>query len=278
MKLALKITGIFLIVTLLTSCVVATENKDLPTKKEITDFITEIPVSDDYINTVFDAVKNKQPTWNCDTWVDKKTDNQILSLYYVNPYSAEGYGSIYFNEFGKEISKQGIDLKLVNHYVGKAVSEENTDNTLQTADETLQTTETTGHMVDETGQTSDETDQTSESEEKLAEYEGKLAEYEDKLANLEEETKKVRYEGQSDKYEFSTASNESQSAEDMAKTVDDAAHIVENAAKTVETVAKKVEEEEETKQDKEIRNGILITVVGGIILSVIVSLIKLFFK
>ena len=124
MKLPLKITGVFLIFALLTSCVAATENKDLPTKEEITDFIAGIPVSDNYIITVFDTVKDKQPTWNCDTWKDKN-GNQMLSLYYVNPDSSKGYGSIYFNELGEEISKCGVEAKLVNHYVGEAVSEEN---------------------------------------------------------------------------------------------------------------------------------------------------------
>lgn len=126
MKLTLKITGVFLVFALLTSCVTATENKDLPTKEEITDFIAGIPVSNKYINTVFDAVKDNQPTWNCDTWVDKN-GNQILSLYYVDPDSTKGYGSIYFNELGKEISMHGVEVELVNHYVGKSVSEETTD-------------------------------------------------------------------------------------------------------------------------------------------------------
>lgn len=123
MKLPLKMTGVFLIFALLTSCVAATGNKDLPTKEEITDFIAGIPVSDNYIATVFDAVKDKQPAWNCDTWVDKN-GNKILSLYYVDPDSAKGYSSIYFNELGKKISMSGVEVVLVNSYVGKAVSEE----------------------------------------------------------------------------------------------------------------------------------------------------------
>jgi len=123
MKLSLKTTCVLLIFALLASCVAATENKDIPTKEEITDFIAGIPVSDNYIITVFDAVKDKHPAWKCDTWVDKN-DNQILSLYYVDPDSAKGYGSIYFNKLGKEISVLGVDVVLVNSYVGEAVSEE----------------------------------------------------------------------------------------------------------------------------------------------------------
>ncbi len=123
MKMSLRIIGVFLIFTLLISCVTATENKDLPTKEEINYFIAGIPVSDNYVITVFNTVKDKQPAWNCDTWVDQD-GNQILSLYYVDPGSTKGYGSIYFNEFGKEISMLGVKAKLVNHYVGKATSEE----------------------------------------------------------------------------------------------------------------------------------------------------------
>lgn len=134
MKLPLKIIGVFLIFALLTSCVAATENKDLPTKEEITDFIAGIPVSDNYIITVFDTVKDKQPTWNCDTWKDKN-GNQMLSLYYVDPDSSKGYGSIYFNELGEEISKCGIEATLVNHYVGEAVSEESKEDVKGTEDE-----------------------------------------------------------------------------------------------------------------------------------------------
>ena len=58
MKLSLKTTCVLLIFALLASCVAATENKDIPTKEEITDFIAGIPVSDNYIITVFDAVKD----------------------------------------------------------------------------------------------------------------------------------------------------------------------------------------------------------------------------
>lgn len=134
MKLPLKITGVFLIFALLTSCVAATEPKDLPTKEEITDFIASIPVSDNYINTVFDAVKDEQPTWNCDTWEDKN-GNQMLSLYYVDPDSSKGFDSIYFNELGEEISMRGVEVDLVNKYIGKAVSDESKEDVTETEDE-----------------------------------------------------------------------------------------------------------------------------------------------
>ena len=150
----MKIICVFLIFALLTSCVAATENKNLPTKKEITDFIASIPVSYNYINTVFDTVKDKQPTWNCDIWVDKN-GNQLLSLYYVDPGSAKGYGSVYFNELGKEISPGGVEIvpMPVKSYVGKTASVETIDNTVQIAGETVQTGHETTQIVDKTVQT-----------------------------------------------------------------------------------------------------------------------------
>ena len=231
MKMSLKIIGVFLIFTLLTSCVAATENKDFPTKEEITGFIAGIPVSDNYINTVVDAVKDKQPAWKCDIWVDKN-DNQMLSLYYVDPDSAKGYNSIYFNEFGKEISLCGVEVELVYQYKGKDVSEENTDNTVEIADETDQTDSETVETADETDQTdsetvetadetdqtdsetveaADETDQNAEYDERLAEYDERLAEYEKQLAEYERE-QSVKYDP-STKYKIHTVYEENQSAE-----------------------------------------------------------------
>ena len=154
MRLSIKITGLLLTFVLLTSCEAATENKDLPTKEEITDFIAGIPVTDNYINTVYDAVIDKHPTWNCDIWKDKN-GNQLLSLYYINPSSAKGYGSIYINEFGKEISTSGVEIVPVpvKSYVGKAVSEETANNNIQIADETVQTRHETAQTDDGNVQT-----------------------------------------------------------------------------------------------------------------------------
>jgi len=278
MELPLKITGVFLIFTLLISCVVATENKDLPTKKEITDFIAGIPVSDDYINTVFDTVIDKQPTWNCDKWVAKKNGNQILSLYYVDPDSAKGYGSIYFNELGEEISMRGVEVKLVEKHLGKIVSEENTPvktitgSTEEQSVEKNQTAEAA--QTAETDQSADENAQSVE-DERLSEYEERLSEYEEKLDKYEEEAKKVNYEGQSDKYEFPTSGNEFQSVDDMAKTVDEAANAVKDVAKTVETVSTKVEKEEETKWHKKIRDDFLVAVIGGVVVCYIAYMLGL---
>ncbi len=84
MRLSIKITGLLLTFVLLTSCEAATENKDLPTKEEITDFIAGIPVTDNYINTVYDAVIDKHPTWNCVNIVISYwyTSNKISYLFF----------------------------------------------------------------------------------------------------------------------------------------------------------------------------------------------------
>lgn len=49
-----------------------TQNKDLPTQGEINNFLVDIPVSENYISTVFETVKDQQPTWKCDIFVDEK--------------------------------------------------------------------------------------------------------------------------------------------------------------------------------------------------------------
>jgi len=241
MKLPLKITGVFLIFALLASCVAATENKDLPTKGEITDFIAGIPVSNNYINTVYDTVIDKHPAWNCDIWKDKN-GNQLLSLYYVDSDSAKGHGSIYFNELGKEISMRGVDVQLVESYVGKVVPEDITPASIQ-----KQSAEEVQSIGDE---------QLAEYEERLDEYEGRLDEYEGDQS--------VKYENQPVKYDPT-------SVEDVAKTVDDAAHTVENAAKTVEDVAQKVDNEEEAKWYKKISTDIF----AGIVVAFIVCILRL---
>ena len=277
MKMSLKIIGVFLIFTLLTSCVAATENKDLPTKEEITGFIAGIPVSDNYINTAVDAVKDKQPAWKCDIWVDKN-DNQMLSLYYVDPDSAKGYNSIYFNEFGKEISLCGVEVELVYQYKGKDVSEENTDNTVEIADETDQTDSETVETADETDQTdsetvetADETDQNAEYDERLAEYDERLAEYEKQLAEYERE-QSVKYDP-STKYKIHTVYEENQSAEyeELLAEYKELLDEYQEAQKV--GIVTPPNKPEKTKWYKEISDDFCVEIVGGVIASIIAGYI-----
>lgn len=227
MKLALKITGILLIFALLTACVAATENKNLPTKEEITDFIAGIPVSDNYIITVFDTVKDKQPTWNCDTWEDKN-GNQMLSLYYIDPDSVKGYDSIYFNEFGKKISMCGVEAKLVNHYVGEAVSEENTPvGTTRGSIKEQSVTDQTETVEEEADSVEQETESAEENpdsvdDKRLEDYEDRMDDYEDQLAEYKD--KLAEYESQSVKYNQPTAYKDAPAEEPEASSASVSLH------------------------------------------------------
>jgi len=218
-----------------------TENKDLPTKEEITDFVAGIPVSDNYIITVFNAVKEKKPAWNCDIWVDKN-GNQILSLYYVDSGSEKGYDSIYFNEFGNEISTSGLNVQIVESYVGKTVSEE------QPAEEENQPVEEDVRSIDE---------------ERLADYEKRLADYEERLADYEEK-QSIGYDQQT-KYEVQPVDGEDQSAEYEELLAEYKGLLAEYKEINEDGSVNPPTEPEETKRGIEIFDGILVTVVGGVI-------------
>ena len=124
MKLTLIITGVFLIFALLTSCEAATENKDMPIEKEVTDFIDnfEAPESGDFVNSAYDAFIKKYPAGHCDVW-----SNGMISFYYYNPDSSKEYGAIYLDSKGEKVkSGCGVGITNIKSYKGKYVSEENT--------------------------------------------------------------------------------------------------------------------------------------------------------
>jgi len=101
MKLTLKITCVFLIFALLTSCKAATENKDMPIEKEVTDFIDnfEAPESGDFINSAYDAFIREYPAGHCDIW-----PNSMISFYYYDPDSPKKYGAIYLDSNGEKVN------------------------------------------------------------------------------------------------------------------------------------------------------------------------------
>ena len=124
MKLPLRITGVFLIFALLTSCVAATENKDLPTKKEIIDFIDnfEAPESGDFTNSAYDAFIEEYPTGHCDVW-----SNGMISFYYYDPYSPKEYSAIYLDSNGEKVKPGcGGGITCIKSYKGENGSEKNT--------------------------------------------------------------------------------------------------------------------------------------------------------
>jgi uncharacterized Zn finger protein (UPF0148 family) len=103
-----------------------TANEDLPTQGEISNFIAGIPVSNNYISTVFETVKDQQPTWKCDIWEDQNGIGYI-SLYYTSD-SSRGYGSVYYNENGNIIGPScGVTYKLIDSYKGESVSNVETE-------------------------------------------------------------------------------------------------------------------------------------------------------
>jgi len=127
-KLTKTLLGLFCIALLTCSTVSAeTQNKDLPTQGEINNFLVDIPVSENYISTVFETVKDQQPTWKCDTWEDQNGVGYI-SLYYIAS-SSRGYGSVYYDENGNVIGPScGVTYKLIDSYKGETASKVETEN------------------------------------------------------------------------------------------------------------------------------------------------------
>jgi hypothetical protein len=96
-KLKIITIGIILILALFAGSAAAmTENKNLPTEQEIVDFVKSVNVSG--ADSLSQASVREHPTWKWDTW-DK---GEMISFYYTVD-SKKGYGSIYFDKYGKEI-------------------------------------------------------------------------------------------------------------------------------------------------------------------------------
>lgn len=127
MKTITAVITLCLFALLASTASAETENKDLPTQGEISDFIAGIPVSENYVSTVFETVKDQQPTWKCDTWEDQN-GIEYISLYYTSD-SSKGYGSVYYNENGNVVGPAcGLIFKLIDSYKGEYVSSENSEN------------------------------------------------------------------------------------------------------------------------------------------------------
>jgi hypothetical protein len=117
MRLLIKITCVlFLIFSLLTSCLAATENKDMPSEKEVNDFIDsfEAPKSGDFTNSAYDAFIEKYPAGHCDVW-----SNGMISFYYYDPDSPKEYGSIYLDSNGEKVKPGcGAGITWIKRYQG----------------------------------------------------------------------------------------------------------------------------------------------------------------
>jgi len=99
----------------------ATENKDLPTQTEITDYLSGLPTNN-FVSSASESSMNDNPSWKWDTWTDAN-ENNLFSFYY-SASTPKGYGSVYFDDSGNQLGKMcGMDATLVKSYTGEAVPE-----------------------------------------------------------------------------------------------------------------------------------------------------------
>jgi len=122
MKLRTIIGTLLLLALLTTATSAQTENKDLPTEQEITNYLSSFP-SSNFVESASEASMNDNPTWKWDTWTDAE-GNDYISFYYTSN-SAKGYGSLYYDDLGNEIGNTcGLTLTLEDSYKGEEVQEE----------------------------------------------------------------------------------------------------------------------------------------------------------
>lgn len=120
MKLV-KTLGILLCFALLASTAVATtENKEMPTEKEVNAFIDGFKASGDFANSAYDAFIEQYPAGHCDIW-----SNGMISFYYYAPDSPKEYGSIYLDSTGEKV-KPGCNAGAtpVKSYTGEPEEKE----------------------------------------------------------------------------------------------------------------------------------------------------------
>jgi hypothetical protein len=115
MKLV-KTLGILLCFALLASTAAATtENKEMPTEKEVTAFIDGFKASGDFANSAYDAFIEQYPAGHCDLW-----SNGMISFYFYDPDSPKEYGSIYLDSNGGKVSPGcNAGAAPVKSYTGK---------------------------------------------------------------------------------------------------------------------------------------------------------------
>jgi len=90
----------------------ATSNDKLPTKDQVTNFISEMKSSS--ASDIFSKVKSDHPTWNADllTCSTCSGDKEAVALYYTD-LGSKGYGSVYVKD-GKIVtpgSLKGYSVK-----------------------------------------------------------------------------------------------------------------------------------------------------------------------
>jgi hypothetical protein len=112
-KLKIIITGLLILTLLAGSVAAITDNKDLPTKKEVKNFVNSFEAKDDFITEISETAKEEHPDWKWDIW----NNGEMISFYYK---TGNGYGSIYYDEDGTRIKPEcGVEYKATKSYFGE---------------------------------------------------------------------------------------------------------------------------------------------------------------
>lgn len=147
----------------------ATSNDKLPTKEELTDFLTDM--KDSSASDVLSKVKADHPTWNADL-LECSTcsgDKEAIALYYTDSGS-KGYGSIYYKD-GDTISPDSLKgYTLKESYKGEL--DESTNKTEENASSPVEENKSTVIKDDETEKNSEYT--YAAFSKALDDYDGKL--------------------------------------------------------------------------------------------------------
>lgn len=115
----MKPIKLFCIAVLIALVTVSTVTaKELPSKTELNNFLSDIPKEDGFIKTASEAALDEHPEWPWDKWTS------AISFYYNDPSSKKGYGSIYFDDNGKKMTASCKDCKLVRSYKGSEAGDE----------------------------------------------------------------------------------------------------------------------------------------------------------
>jgi len=123
MKLKSLTLTLILIISLFSGTVTATENKDLPTQKELTTFLNETHVSKNYTGIVSQKAVTQHPDWKWDIWQGKNKEKTISFYYAVG--NAGGYGSMYIYDNGTKVNSQcKMKNTLIHSYNGTSESVE----------------------------------------------------------------------------------------------------------------------------------------------------------
>ena len=109
--------AVLLVTTVCVSAASAkTANKDLPSKAQVLSFVSSYQGKYNFVDIASKKSEKTHPKWTWDIWQDKNK-NKYISFYYK--VGSNGYGSIYFNNYGNQISTKGLKLILVKSYWGK---------------------------------------------------------------------------------------------------------------------------------------------------------------